>query len=78
MPFEYMQSVTTAVKIVGKSVAKKEEIQAYIKSRSKIGCSLKQIFAEFFTDLLMRLMTRFVDGKRHSYSGLESIESASN
>ena len=60
MPFEYMQSVTTAVKMVGKSVAKKEEIRAYIKGRFKIGCSLKQIFAEFFTDLLMCLMTRFV------------------
>ena len=32
--------------MVGKSVAKKEEILAYIKAHSKIGCSLKQIFAE--------------------------------
>ena len=32
--------------MVGKSVAKKEEIRAYIKARSKIGCSLKQIFVE--------------------------------
>ena len=33
--------------MVGKSVAKKKEIRAYIKPRFKIGCSLKQIFAEF-------------------------------
>ena len=46
MPFEYTQSLTTAVKMVGKSVAKKEEIRAYIKAISKIGCSLKQVFAE--------------------------------
>ena len=32
--------------MVGKSVAKKEEIQAFIKACSKIGCSLTQIFAE--------------------------------
>ena len=32
--------------MVGKSVAKKEEIQASIKACSKIGCSLTQIFAE--------------------------------
>ena len=41
-----MQSLTTVVKIIGKSVDKKEEIRAYIKAHSKIGCSLKQIFAE--------------------------------
>ena len=32
--------------MVGKSVAKKEELRAYIKVRSKIGCSLKQISTE--------------------------------
>ena len=41
-----MQLLTTVVKIVDKSVAMKEEIQAYIKTSSKIGCSLKQILAE--------------------------------
>ena len=30
----------------GKSVAKKEKIKAYIKARSRIGCSLTQIFDE--------------------------------
>ena len=34
--------------MVGKSVAKNEEIWAYIKVYSKIGRSLKQIFAEIF------------------------------
>ena len=32
--------------MVGKSAAKEEGVRAYIKARSKIGCSLKQIFAE--------------------------------
>ena len=41
-----MQLLTIIVKMVGKSVAKKEEIRVYIKALSKIGCSLKQIFAE--------------------------------
>ena len=43
-----MQSLTTVVKMVDKSVVKKEEVWAYIKAHSKIGCSLKQIFAEIF------------------------------
>ena len=42
MPFEYTQSLTTAVKMVGRSVDKKDEIRAYIKARSKLGCSLKK------------------------------------
>ena len=41
-----MQSLTTVIKMGGISVAKKEEIWAYIKAYSKTGCSLKQIFAE--------------------------------
>ena len=43
-----MQSLTTVVEMVGKSVAKKEEIRAYIhvNAHSKIGCSLKQIYFE--------------------------------
>ena len=40
-----MQSLTTVMKIVGKSVAK-EEVRAHIKARPKIDCSLKQISAE--------------------------------
>ena len=38
--------MTSVEKMVGKSVAKKEEIRANIKTRSKISCSLKQIFTE--------------------------------
>ena len=32
--------------MVGKSVDKKEEIRAYIKARTLLGCSLKDIFSE--------------------------------
>ena len=42
--------MTTVVKMVGKSVAKEEEIQAYIKARSKIRCSLKNILIEISVD----------------------------
>ena len=33
--------------MVGKSVDKNDEIRAYIKARSKHGCSLKQLMNEF-------------------------------
>ena len=78
LPFEYMQLLTTVVKMVGKSVAKKEEIWAYIKARSKIGCSLKEISPEISVvygstnvsyDMVCRLKKKFD-------SGLESIENA--
>ena len=49
MPFEYIQSLTTVVKMVGRSINKKDEIQAYIKARSKLGCSLKQLMTELST-----------------------------
>ena len=41
-----MQSLTSVVKMVGRSVDKKDEIRAYIKARSKLGCSLKQLMTE--------------------------------
>ena len=44
-----MQSLTTAVKMVGRSVNKKDEIRAYIQARSKLGCSLKQLMTETST-----------------------------
>ena len=44
-----MQSLTTAVKMVGRSVDKKDEIRAYIKARSKLGCSLKKLMTEIST-----------------------------
>ena len=68
MPFEYTQSLTTAVKMVGGSVDKKDEIRAYIKARSKLGCSLKKLMTEISTvllDLLVCLMTQFGGGKRN-------------
>ena len=49
MPFEYTQSLTTAVKMVGRNVDKKDEIWAYIKARSKLGCSLKKLMTEIST-----------------------------
>ena len=49
MPFEYTQSLTTAVKMVGRSVVKKDEIQAYIKACLKLGCSLKNLMTEIST-----------------------------
>ena len=49
MSFEYTQSLTTAVKMVGRSVDKKDEIRAYIQARSKLGCTLKQLMTEFDT-----------------------------
>ena len=67
MPFEYTQSLTTAVKMVDRSVDKKDEIRAYIKARSKLGCSLKKLMTEISTafDFLVCLMTRFGGGKRN-------------
>ena len=41
-----MQSLTTVVKMVGRSVNQKDEIRAYIKARSTLGCSLKQLITE--------------------------------
>ena len=44
-----MQSLTTAVKMVGGSVNKKDEIRTYIQACSKLGCSLKQLMTEIPT-----------------------------
>ena len=51
--------------MVGRSVDQKDEILAYIKARSKLGCSLKQLMTEFLLlkDLLVCLMTQLVAGK---------------
>ena len=67
--------------MVGKSAAKKEEIQAFIKARSEIGCSLAQIFAEISavsvvygsTNVSHDVVCRW---KKKLDSGLESIENA--
>ena len=41
--------MTTAVKMVGRSVDKKDEIRAYIQACSKLGYSLKQLMTEIST-----------------------------
>ena len=69
--FEYTQSFSIVVKMVGRSVVKKVEGRTFIKARCKIGCSLNKKILKFLlcTDLLMILMTRFVDGKRNLILG---------
>ena len=78
MPFEYTQSLTTAVKMVGRSVDKIDEIRANIKARSKLGCSLKKLMTEISTafgpscvsyDTVRRW-------KKKIESGVESIKNA--
>ena len=41
--------MTTVVKMVGRSVDQKDEIRAYLKARSKLSCSLKQLLTELST-----------------------------
>ena len=41
--------MTTAVKMVGRSVDKKDEIRAYIQARLKLDYSLKQLMTEIST-----------------------------
>ena len=64
--------------MVGRSVDKKDEIRAYIKARSKLGCSLKKLMTEISTafgpscvsyDTVRRW-------KKESESGVESIKNA--
>ena len=77
MPFEYTQSLTTAVKMVGRSVDKKDEIRAYIKARSKLGCSLKQtteISTAFGPSCVSYDTVR--RWKKKFESGVESIKNA--
>ena len=53
--------MTTVVKMVGKRVENIEEIRAYIKVRTKLGHSVKQIFM----GLIRYLMRQFVGGDRN-------------
>ena len=69
MPFEYTQSLTTLVKMVGRSVDQKDEIRAYIDARSKLGCSLKQLMSKLSTgpscvsyDTIRRWKKKFKSG----------------
>ena len=64
--------------MVGRSVDKKDEIRAYIKARSKLGCSLKKLMTEIstafgpscvFYDTVRRWKKKFE-------SGVESIKNA--
>ena len=41
--------MTTVVKMVGRSINQTDKIRAYIKARSKLGCSLKQLMTELST-----------------------------
>ena len=64
--------------MVGKNVVKTDEIQAYINAYSKIGCSLKQIFAEISvvyssTNVSYDTVHRW---KKKFNSGLELIKNA--
>jgi hypothetical protein len=43
------RSHCTLVKMIGRSVDKKDKIRAYIKASSKPGCSLKQLMTELST-----------------------------
>ena len=64
--------------MVGRSVDKKDEIQAYIRAHSKLGCSLKKLMTEISTafgpscvsyDTVRRWKKKFE-------SGVESIKNA--
>ena len=71
--------MTTVVKMVGRSVDQKDEIRAYTKAHSKLGCFLKQLMTELSTtkgsscvsyDTVRRWKNKFK-------SGVESIKNAS-
>ena len=79
MPFEYRQSLTTVVKMVGSSVNKKDEIRAYIKARSKLGCSLKQLMMTELSTAYGPSCVYYETGRRWKKkfeSGVESIKNA--
>ena len=70
--------MTTAVKIVGRSVDKKDEIRAYIKARSKLGCSLKKLMTEISTAFGPSCVSYDTVQwwKKKFKSGVESIKNA--
>ena len=64
--------------MVGRSVDKKDEIRAYIKARSKLGCSLKKLMTEISTAfgpscVSFDTVRRW---KKKIESGVESIKNA--
>ena len=68
--------MTTAVKIVGRSVDNKVEILAYIQAHSKLGCSLKQLMTEISTAYGLSCVSYDTvrRWKKKFESGVESIK----
>ena len=64
--------------MVGRSVDKKDEIRAYIKARSKLGCSLKKLMTEISTAFGPSCMSYDTvrRWKKKFESGVESIKNA--
>ena len=64
--------------MVGRSVDKKDEIRAYIKARSKLGCSLKKLMTEIFTAFGPSCVSYDTvrQWKKKFESGVESIKNA--
>ena len=64
--------------MVGRSVDKKDEIQAYIKARSKLGCSLKKLMTEISTAFGPSCVSYDTVRRwnKKSESGVESIKNA--
>ena len=64
--------------MVGRSVDKKDEIRAYIKARSKLGCSLKKLMTEISTAFGPSCVSYDTVRwwKKKFESGVESIKNA--
>ena len=64
--------------MVGRSVYQKDEKRAYIKARSKLGCSLKQLMTELSTTLGLSCVSNDTvrRWKNKFESGVESIKNA--
>ena len=64
--------------MVGRSVDKKDEKQAYIKARSKLGCSLKKLMTEISTAFGPSCVSYGTvrRWKKKFESGVESIKNA--
>ena len=64
--------------MVGKSIDKKDEIRAYIKARSKLGCSLKKLMTEISTAFGPSCVSYDTVRwwKKKYESGVESIKNA--
>ena len=74
--------MTNVIKIVGRSADKKDEIRGYIKARSKLGCSLKQMMITLSTtngpsctsyDTIRRWKNKILSGVVSIKSAPESV-----